>query len=379
MKIIVALGIISLLLQSCYTSNDTPVQILKTTQPSLIKKDGSYDTVPLEKDVITLTVVQSGVKSLKKFSSITEGLEYNLNHMIGLARKACSQEKKPDILLFHEFPLTGYDPGSRTEKLDFALDIPGKESKALGEVAKECDTYIIYGSYAKDKDWPGHILSINTMLGRDGSIVKKFWKTRNIKRIYPDKEITTTTIEAVRDRYRTMYGIDEEFPVVRTEYGNIAVSTVQMDPFIFAAFAMKGTEIMIRTATMYAREDVLAMARTNNFYSAMSNIVFPREMQIPAGHSVIVSPQAKILVKEESQYDEAIISAQIPIAKFRKDRRIPNYALEMVQPIFEQYQQEIPINHLDLPEEKLPETGEAMKNLFDKQSRWIKGKSWQLD
>lgn len=359
------------------TQNVRSNTILKN--PVLVHQDGSYDVKPLAKDVINLTVVQSGVKSLKKFKSNQEGIEYNLNHMVELATKACSMELKPDILLFHEFPLTGYDPGTRSDKLEFALEIPGKETAVLGQVAKDCDTYLIFGSYAKDKDWPGHILCINTMIGRDGKIVKKFWKARNIKRIYPDKEITTTTIEAVRDKYRAMYGAEEEFPVVRTEYGNIAVSTVQMDPFVFAAFAMRGTEIMLRTATLYAKEDVAAMARINNFYSAMSNIIFPKEMNYPAGNSIIVSPTAKILTEEKSEFEEGIITAQIPIAKFREGRRIPNFAYDMVKPVFNQYQQEIPINHLDIPQEKLPETGAAMKDLFDRISVWVKGKSWEID
>ena len=383
MKIRVLVAVLTTLLLACEQESNEVANAIpndkKENEAQLVNQDGTYKTKALEKEVITLTVVQSGVKSLKLFPSVEEGIAYNLEHMVGLANKACEMENKPDILLFHEFPLTGYDPGSRSEKLEFALEIPGKETDVLGEVAKACDTYLIFGSYAKDKDWPGHILSINTMIGRDGRIVKKFWKARNIKRIYSDREITTTTIEAVRDKYRQKYGMDEEFPVVRTEYGNIAVSTVQMDPFVFAAFAMKGTEIMLRTATLYAREDVTAMARTNNFYSAMSNIIFPKEMNYPAGNSIIVSPKAEVLAYEESRFEEGIISTQIPIAEFREGRRIPNYALDMVQPVFAQYQQEIPLNHLDVPRESLPETGAEMKSLFDKISRWVEGKSWQID
>ena len=36
----------------------------------------------------------------------------------------------------------------------------------------------------------------------------------------------------------------------------------------------------------------------------------------------------------------------------------------MVRPIFEQYKQEIPINHLDMPTEELPETGVEINFLF---------------
>ena len=131
----------------------------------------------------------------------------------------------------------------------------------------------MFGSYARDPEWPGHIISINAVIGRDGTVVKQFWKTRSVKRLNEGTEIPTTTIENVRDRYRARYGIEEEFPVLRTEFGNIAVSTVQLDPFVFAAFAMRGVEIMLRTATLFSKSDVVATAFFHNFYSAMSNIV----------------------------------------------------------------------------------------------------------
>ena len=240
-------------------------------------------------------------------------------------------------------------------------------------VAKECDAYLIFGSYATDKEWPKHILSLNTVIGRDGEIKKVYWKPRNIKRLYPDREITTTTIEAVQDKYREKYGIDEEFPVLKTEFGNIAVSTVQGDPFIYAAFAMKGVEIMLRTATLFSESDVLSMAWINNFYSAMSNITLPLGTPYSenGGKSLIASPQGKIIAQDPSTHEEGIVSAEIPIAEFRKNRTIPNYALEMVKEIFSQYQQEIPMNHLDMPIDQLPQTGEEMKELFDELSRYL--------
>ena len=254
--------------------------------------------------------------------------------------------------------------------------MPGPETDRLGQVAKACDTYIVFGSYATDPDWPGHILSLNAVIGRDGKLAKVFWKLRNIKRIYPDREITTTTIEAVRDRYREMYGAEEEFPVLQTEFGNIAVSTVQRDPFIFAAFAMRGTEIMIRTATLFADHDVQATAAANNFYSTMSNIAFPETDGFRAGESIIVDPSGRILAKEPSVDQDGIIEAVIPIAAFREGRKIPNFAYEMTKPVLDQYVQEFPLNHLDLPREELPETGQDMKAMMEEISRFnLEGES----
>jgi len=340
------------------------------TMPVLVRPDGSYPVHPLAKDEVVVKVIQSTTNSLSEFASVEAGLDHNLSHMEALARQACSTGSKPDFLLYHEFPLTGYSPGGRTENLKYTVQIPGPETDRLGDIAKSCDTYLIFGSYATDPDWPGHILSLNAVIGRDGQVAKVFWKSRNIKRIYPDIEITTTTIEAVRDKYRAMYGPEEEFPVLQTEYGNIAVSTVQADPFIFAAFAMRGTEIMVRTATLFSEDDVTAMARINNFYSTMTNIAMPESTGFKAGESIIVGPKGQILSKDPSVDQDGIIEATIPIASFRRNRKIPNYAYEMVKPVLDQYVQEFPLNHLDMPREALPETGQDMKAMMESISRY---------
>lgn len=340
--------------------------------PELVRKDGTYPTKPLEKDTVVVKVIQNGAVNLQQAETVEQGLETNLASMIAFANRACEEGAKPDFLLYNEFPLTGYSTGTRDEKLKFTIEIPGPETDKLGEVARECDTYIVFGSYANDKEWPGHILSINTVIGRDGQVVKKYWKSRNVKRLTPDGEIPTTTVESVRDKYRARYGIEEEFPVLQTEYGNIAVSTVQLDPFVFAAFAMRGVEIMFRTATLFSVPDVRATAFFNNFYSAMSNITFPPDSEAApfGGNSLIVSPRGEILAQQEGNI-EAVIEAEIPIAAFRNNRRIPRYPLEVVAPVFAQYQDEVPLNHMDMPPEDMPQTRADMKDLLDSVSRWL--------
>jgi predicted amidohydrolase len=341
--------------------------------PQLVRPDGSYPTRALEKDVVVVKVIQHGVTNLQQAPSIEAGLKTNLDTMVRLARQACSTGKKPDFLLYNEFPLTGYSEGTREEKLKFTIRIPGPETEALGAIARECDTYVIFGSYARDDEWPGHILSLNAVIDRKGEVAARYWKTRNVKRLTPGTEIPTTTIEGVRDRYRARYGIEAEFPVLQTEYGNIAVSTVQLDPFVFAAFAMRGVEIMFRTATLFSPADVKAIAQFNNFYSAMSNITFPPGSPAApmGGQSLIVGPRGQVLAEDPTN-NEAIIEAEIPIAAFRKNRRIPHYPLEVVEPVFSQYLQETPLNHLDLPPAELPATGKDMLGLIDGTSRWLK-------
>ena len=363
------------LLVGCATADpapESPDTARSTDRVQLVRPDGSYPTVPLARDEIVLKVVQNGVRNLQDYDDPREGLAANLDIMLGWVERACQEGAHPDIILFNEFPLTGYSSGSRNEKLRFTLTIPGPETDALGAAARACDSYIVFGSYARDDEWPGHILSINTVIDRNGAIAARYWKTRNVKRLSPSTEIPTTTIENVRDRYRARYGIEEEFPVLKTEFGNIAVSTVQLDPFVYAAYGMRGVEIMLRTSTLFARDDVLATARFNEFYSAMSNITFAEGSGYEkyGGGSLIVSPRGQVLAEDPTN-NESIIEAVIPIGEFRAGRRIPNYPIEVVQPVFDQYRQEIPINHLDLPVDALPQTGEDMKALLDRQSRYL--------
>ena len=334
---------------------------------TLVYPNGDYTKKDLISDKVILKVVQTNAESIQ-VEDRDAALKRNINNMILFGKKACTTGKKPNILLFHEFPLTGWFRGDRSEKIKNSIFIPGKETDEIAKLAKFCDSYVVFGAYVKDNDWPGHVLSINTVINRSGKIIKKFWKPKNIKRFYSTFEINTTTVENVRDRFRSKYGIEDEFPVLRTEFGNIAVSTVQLDPLVFAAFAMKGVEIMLRTATLFFRSDVIATAQANNFFSAMANIPYDSKY---GGKSIIVSPSGEVLAEHPDNNTEGIITAEFDMASFRKNRKIPQYSTELTRPVFNQYQQEIPLNHLDLPPEQLPRNGGAMKKLLDSLSRWL--------
>ena len=117
-----------------------PLLVLVFSEPSisrLVNADGSYQTIPLEKDVVTLAVIQTGINSLQDFKDPKVGLKQNLDHMLEMGESACAQNPKPDFLLYHEFPLTGYSSGSRTEKLKYTIQVPGPETLELGKLAKE--------------------------------------------------------------------------------------------------------------------------------------------------------------------------------------------------------------------------------------------------
>ncbi|MCP5139099.1 MAG: hypothetical protein H6979_04525 [Chromatiales bacterium] len=373
MKNVIALSMLVGLGACASGEQNEQTRQVKPQIPQLVRADGTYPVKPLAKDVVVVKVVQHIALNIQQADNPAAGLEENLRRMQYWIDKACSEGKKPDFILFNEFPLTGYSAGPRAEKLKYTIEIPGPETRRIGEMAKACDTYVIFGSYARDSSWPGHILSLNPVINRQGEVAQIFWKTRNATRYDPSGEVPTTTIENVRDKFRERYGIEAEYPVLQTEYGNIAVSTVQLDPLIYAAFAMRGTEIMFRTATGFSPIDVRAIAYYNNFYTAMSNMAVSPELPYAeqmGGKSLIAGPGGVVLA-EEPRNVEAIIEAEIPIAKLREGRLLPRYPTEMVKEIFGQFQQELPPNHLDMPPDQLPKTQEEMKALLDRVSRWL--------
>ncbi len=46
--------------------------------PRLVQPDGTYPTVPLEKDTVVIKVVQNGVRNLQDYENVADGLAANL-------------------------------------------------------------------------------------------------------------------------------------------------------------------------------------------------------------------------------------------------------------------------------------------------------------
>jgi predicted amidohydrolase len=336
--------------------------------------DGAYAKVELAKPVVRLGVVQSRVRGVDVSSARTLNRTRtdNLTHLLELIDGAQAWGGKKDILFFHEFPITGYQATwGRADTLRAAIEIPGEETAAVGAKAREHGCYIVFGSYARDPDWPDHVLSITTIMGPDGEIVDTHWKARNIKGVFgPGFELFTTTIYDVLDRYIEMYGLDHVMPVTRTPLGNIITSSVQREPELFRAFAMKGAEIFLRTATGgFTPVDIQATSLYNGVYTAIVNNAVSEGNPgfLPdnggAGGSAVYGPDGAMIGEANSEH-ETIITTDIPMAAFRQ-RHVPPYVhMDLYRPVFDAYRNRFPPN---LFEEYLPsDTRDAARFLSDK-------------
>ncbi len=336
-----------------------------------LRADGTYATVELAKPAWTLGLAQTRVHSFDAKETRT-ALKRNLEHMLQTIDRAFYFGARPDLLQFHEFPLQGWRRWTRKEAHQLSIELPGVETEAIAKKCREYDTWIVFGAYVRDPDWPGHVLSVTTVMDNKGEIVDKHWKARNIKGVFPGFELFTTTIYDVLDRYVEMYGHDAVIPVTRTPLGNIATSSAQREPELFRAMAMKGAEIFLRTASGgFSPLDIQACAMYNGVYSSVvNNSISPDNGPFfddpGSGGTALYGPNGDV-VSEASSKHEQVVVGRVPIAELRARKRQPVVHMEMYRDIFDRYQSRYAPN---LWSEYVPESLEDAARYVRDKSRW---------
>jgi predicted amidohydrolase len=237
----------------------------------------------------------------------------------------------------------GWNPWTREEALRVAIDIPGPETERLGKKAKEYGCYISFGTYARDPDWPGHLLLNGILINPEGKVVANHWKTSNVRGGIPGWDIFTTSIYDVLDQYREMYGEDAVLPLARTDIGNISCSVTPFQPDTARALAMKGMELRLSSSSGgYSVEEAQLLSRYNNLWSVICNqSISPEQPGFPefsgSGDTAIFAPDGSPPRKAKSAHEE-LVRATIPMADFRKRRTIPPWVpMEMLLPVFQAY------------------------------------------
>ncbi len=315
----------------------------KTKLPHVMQADGRYSTVPLAKDSWTLGVVQSRVLAVDpKQAGWEKKRRDNVQHMCDLIDAGSGFTGPKDLFFFHEFPVTGYNfTLDLAETRKIAIEVPGEETEILSRKARQYGCWIVFGSYVRDPNWPDSLLSITTIINDKGEIVDKHWKARNIKGVFR-QELFTTTIYDVLDRYVEMYGLDAVVPVTRTPLGNICTSSIQREPEYFRAMAMKGAEVILRTASGgFTPADIAATSLYNQVYTAVANNAASPGNGLyfedaGGGESAIYGPDGKAMDTAPTAF-ETLVTARIPIRDFRARHRQPIIHTELVMPVFEQY------------------------------------------
>jgi predicted amidohydrolase len=332
-----------------------------------------YPRAALRKDTITVAAVQTRIRAVDG-TAPANGIRENLAHMLEVIDKVQFYGGLKDLLCFHEFPLQGWYPWDRAELTRLSIDIPGPETEAIAAKAKQYGCYIKFGAYARDADWPGHVLSITSIIGPDGRLVARDWKARNIVGVFPDFELVTTTVYNVLDRYVEMYGRDAVVPVHRTDIGNLATSSTQLEPELFRVMALKGAEILLRTASGgFSSDDIRMVSRYNSVYSVIvNNAVSPDnpgfldDANGGAGDSAIYGPRGEPLAQADSKFEQEVV-ARLPMAQYRATHRIPDIHMALYEDALRQYQPRLAPG---LFSEYLPTDLRDAKRYLDGKDRW---------
>ena len=344
-----------------------------------VSQRGVYEKVPLKQDVINVAAIQSQLYSID-LRDRANTLKRNLNRILRLIDLAQNSPEewggerrwgsKVDLIAMHEFPIQGFQPWNRKELNQIAFELPGPESEAIGERAKRYGCYISWGCYAKEKDWPDHVINMSVLTGPDGKIVSKQWKARNILGLFGDGALIGTTVYDVLDRYVEMYGWDAVMPVARTDIGNIAITAVGAEPLLYTCLGLKGAEVLVLSVTGGSNaESAIATARAGRLYTmGVGNAVSPNNIGFPEGSgtrdegTVIVDPRGTVLAKTDNHHEE-IITARIPIAEYRRSRRVQELPMSILLPILQQYD---PVFRPNAFLEKLPATYQEAGELVRK-------------
>jgi predicted amidohydrolase len=313
----------------------------------MVRADGTYPTVKLRRDVIAASVVQTRVQGIRG-SNIDEDVKRNLAYFLECIDIAQGFGGPSDLLLFHEFPITGFSEWTREQHYRLALEVPGPEIEEVAKKARKYNCYIVFGTYAKDPvNWPDHILHLMVMARPDGSVVTH-WKQRNVRGMFPFSEQYTSSIYDVYDRFVEMYGVDAVIPVERTDIGNIAMSAVQFEPELFRCMALKGAEIMCRVATGgFEYDDMRLTSYHNSVYTMIANNCINTGARNPGffddanfggpGRSAIFGPRGVEIVKAGPFETKEM--ARLPMAEFRAKHRIPDVHMTLYQPVLDQYRE----------------------------------------
>lgn len=293
-----------------------------------IRQVSTYETVDLAKDCVDYACIQHTVLPVDP-ADPRPGINRNLKRMVTLIDEHAHWAGPADLLSFHAFPSAGSAGWAREEMRAVSIEVPGPETDVLAAKAREYKLWLTFGCYARDPDWPGHVLMLSVLINPKGEIVAKHWTTSGAPDRNSASELITTPHD-VLPRYVEMYGRDSVMPVARTPIGNISIIGMQNDPALFSALAVKGCELCIRQASASTpTDDALITSRDNAYFtSVVANSINPGKRYVPDpvggyGGTQIIGPNGKTMAKALGSYEE-IVRTMLPLASYRKSRRSPD-------------------------------------------------------
>jgi predicted amidohydrolase len=311
-----------------------------------------------------------------------DDIRKNLDHLGHLTKAAvmlCNLEIPVRLIAIPEGALQGFND----EVLDVdhaeyartcAIDIPGPETEALGDLAKQYDVFIMAEAKARHPDWRDLFFNIGFVIDRDGAIILRHYK---LCALLPYER--SVSPHDLYDWWVERYGrtLDAFWPVADTTIGRLGVMMAMEGnyPENGRGLAMNGAEVVYRaslpgpmTQGDFFEISNRARALENNMYVIAPNIgayYLSQDSETPidagGGQSMIVDYRGAIIGKQRATNGSGFVSAPINVEALRHHRQtaqssnwLKDVRSELAQIIYEQpiypknrYLERLPGKHLE--------------------------------
>jgi predicted amidohydrolase len=222
------------------------------------------------------------VWGIRKRSDIQKNLDH-IAHLIKAASWLSSLDLPVRLIAIPEGGLQAFndevlDLDHLTYARECAIDIPGPETRFLGDLAREWNAYLMAQAKATHPEFPDRFFNVGLAFDPNGEIILKHYK---LSTLYPVEH--SVTPHDVWDRWIDLYGktLDAFFPVADTEIGRLAVLMANEGSYPENArgLAMNGAEVVYRasyphphTGNEFFEIQSRARALDNNFYVVAPNL-----------------------------------------------------------------------------------------------------------
>ncbi|HEC08251.1 MAG TPA: hydrolase [Acidimicrobiales bacterium] len=303
-------------------------------------------------------------------------------HMVKAAAWLASLDLPVKLIAFPEGALQGFND----EVLDLdhveyantcAIDIPGPETDALGEIAREYGVFIMAQAKARHPDWEDRFFNVGFILDPQGEVILQHYKSSPL---FPVEH--SMCPHDVYDWWIEKYGrnLDAFWPVVDTEIGRLGIMMANEGsyPENARALALNGAEVVYRASyphpgasNDYFEIQTRARALDNNMYLIAPNVgtyYLTADSEAPidtfGGGSMIVDYRGQIVGKHAYSGVSSWVSGPINIEAMRhhranspwtnwmKDIRTELYQMLYEEPIYPAnlYAEREPMKHAEYAE-----------------------------
>lgn len=327
----------------------------------------------------------------------------NIDHLTHVTKAAAwlsALDLPVRLLAFPEGALQAFndevlDVDHATFANECCIDIPGPETDAIAEIAKQYDTYIMAQAKARHPDWPDRFFNVGFIISPEGEVILQHYK---VSPLFPVEH--SVCPHDIYDWWVEKYGrnLDAFWPVVDTDIGRLGIMMANEGsyPENARALAMNGAEVVYRASYPHPAtgNDIFeiqsrARALDNNMYVVAPNMgtyYLTPDSDLPidcfGGKSYIINYKGQIVGKQEYGAGSTYVGGVIDIEALRdhrgraqwdnwmKDLRTELYGMLYEEPIYPKnlYLDREPMKHAEYKEKVIDKQIQLMQD----RGIWVK-------